>query len=153
MVRGAGFEPATPTVSRWCSTTELTALLFAAGRSVVCTGGSWQSFFSGIFLLCRSKRLEKSSAGCCRRFWEIEDGKTAKACSRFGHERSEVARRAEGAGGSPESTWEMVSHEGTKARRHEGGKMGDRRWGGILNFGFWILNGEMEVGRAGGGFS
>ena len=29
--------------------------------------------------------------------------------------------------------------------------MGDRRWGGILNFGFWILNGEMEVGRAGWG--
>jgi hypothetical protein len=26
MVRGAGFEPATPTVSVWCSTTELTAL-------------------------------------------------------------------------------------------------------------------------------
>jgi hypothetical protein len=44
---------------------------------------------------------------------EIEDGrwemsrKTAKACSRFGRERSEVARRAEGAGGAPESTWEV----------------------------------------------
>jgi hypothetical protein len=29
----------------------------------------------------------------------------------------EVARRAEGAGGATESTWEMVSHEGTKTRR------------------------------------
>ncbi len=44
--------------------------------------------------------------------------KTAKACSRFGHERSEVARRAEGAGGAPESTvareW-LVSRKTAKA--------------------------------------
>jgi hypothetical protein len=53
---------------------------------------------------------------------KMEDGKTAKACSRFGHERSEVARRAEGAGGAPESTWEMVSHEGTKTRRRGDGE-------------------------------
>jgi hypothetical protein len=50
---------------------------------------------------------------------KMGDGKTAKACSRFGHERSEVARRAEGAGGAPESTWKMVSHEGTKTRRRD----------------------------------
>ncbi|TAE89004.1 MAG: hypothetical protein EAZ81_13240 [Verrucomicrobia bacterium] len=133
-------------MSRWCSTTELTALLFAAGRRA-----RGNPFFQEFFSLVDprgQRRAQQAAAG-----EEIEDGKTAKACSRFGHERSEVARRAEGAGGAPESTWEMVSHEGTKARRHEGGKMGDRRWGGILNFGFWILNGEMEVGRAGGGFS
>jgi len=34
----------------------------------------------------------------------------------------EVARRAEGAGGAPESTWEIVSHEGTKTRRREVGR-------------------------------
>ena len=32
MVRGTGLEPVTPTVSRWCSTTELTALAVACGR-------------------------------------------------------------------------------------------------------------------------
>ena len=32
MVRDTGLEPVTPTVSRWCSTTELTALAVACGR-------------------------------------------------------------------------------------------------------------------------
>ena len=31
MVRGTGLEPVTPTVSRWCSTTELTALVIRSG--------------------------------------------------------------------------------------------------------------------------
>jgi hypothetical protein len=46
-----------------------------------------------------------------------------------------VARRAEGAGGEPESTWKMVSHEGTKTRR---------RGDGIFHFGFWIFFEEGE---------
>lgn len=45
MVRGVGFEPTTPTVSRWCSTTELTALLFAAGGKIHSRPPVWQSFF------------------------------------------------------------------------------------------------------------
>jgi hypothetical protein len=36
MVRGTGLEPVTPTVSRWCSTTELTALVnVAAGENTL----------------------------------------------------------------------------------------------------------------------
>ena len=57
-----------------------------------------------------------------------------------------MARRAEGAGGAPESTWEIVSHEGTKTRRRDVGCAWDAvgrglalgktppRWGNGSNF-------------------
>ena len=43
MVRDAGFEPATPTVSVWCSTTELTAH-FDADEYLRQESGIWQVF-------------------------------------------------------------------------------------------------------------
>lgn len=43
MVRDAGFEPATPTVSVWCSTTELTAH-FGADEYLRHESGIWQVF-------------------------------------------------------------------------------------------------------------
>jgi hypothetical protein len=49
------------------------------------------------------KTAEGETESMVARKWLV-GRKTAKACSRFGHERSEVARRAEGAGGAPEST-------------------------------------------------
>ena len=52
MVRDAGFEPATPTVSVWCSTTELTAH-FDADEYLRQESGIWQVFkkeFCMVFL-------------------------------------------------------------------------------------------------------
>jgi hypothetical protein len=75
--------------------------------------------------------------------WEMGDGKTAKACSRFGHERK--ARWPVG----PKARAARLSQHGrlshTKARRHEGTKtrrrkMEDGRWKmGDGDFCFWLL--------------
>jgi hypothetical protein len=56
--------------------------------------------------------------------WEMEDGrwemeKRRRLVAVLDTSACEVARRAEGAGGAPESTWKMVSHEGTKTRRRD----------------------------------
>ncbi|MEN9992009.1 MAG: hypothetical protein RLZZ224_1711 [Verrucomicrobiota bacterium] len=74
--------------------------------------------------------------------WEEDVGKTAKACSRFGHELSgwPVGPKARAARLSQHGRW---SH--TKTRRHEGWEIGDRRWGGILDFEFWMLVAGLRV--------
>lgn len=58
MVRGTGFEPVTPTVSVWCSTTELTALdepslpfwMAAAGalHKAIASVRNWKNFLHAL---------------------------------------------------------------------------------------------------------
>jgi hypothetical protein len=69
-------------------------------------------------------KIGKAEDDLTRRHEDTKVGKTVKACSRFRHERSEVARRAEGAGGAPEST-----SKGRKAGRSEGRKVGKSKVG------------------------
>jgi hypothetical protein len=55
MVRDTGLEPVTPTVSRWCSTTELTALAVACGREDIRKLGGMAMFFFNFFDLLFSQ--------------------------------------------------------------------------------------------------
>ncbi len=64
----------------------------------------------------RTLNYGKAEDDLTRRHEDTKVGKTAKACSRFGHERSEVARRAEGAGGAPESIVVRKAEENVQRR-------------------------------------